>query len=119
MKTHKDLEVYKNAIDFVTNIYEITKSFPNSEMFGLVNQIRRSAVSIPSNISEGAARNHDKEFIQFLYVSLGSVSEIDTQLIISKNIGFITENIFVNLEKKLDLIKVELLGLIKYLKNKK
>ena len=72
MKTHKDLEVWKNSIELVTEIYRITETFPKSELYGLVNQIRRSAVSIPSNISEGAARNHQKEFIQFLYIAQGS-----------------------------------------------
>jgi len=65
MKTHKDLEVWKNSISMFTEIYSITKDFPNSELYGLVSQIRRSAVSVPSNIAEGAGRNHDKENIQF------------------------------------------------------
>ncbi len=66
MKTHKDLEVWKKSMDFVTLIYDITSSFPESEKFGLANQIRRASVSIPSNIAEGASRQHNKEFIQFL-----------------------------------------------------
>jgi four helix bundle protein len=118
MKTHKDLDVWKNSINFVTTIYETTKSFPNSEMFGLVNQIRRAAVSVPSNISEGASRNSNKEFIRFLYISLGSISEIETQLIISQNLNYISERIYNELTEKLNLIKVEMLGLIKFLKNK-
>jgi four helix bundle protein len=66
MKTHKDLDVYKLSIELVTEIYQLTASFPKEEMYGLTSQIRRSAVSIPSNIAEGSARNHKKEFIQFL-----------------------------------------------------
>jgi four helix bundle protein len=65
MKSHKDLDVWKRSVDLVTYIYKVTKSFPKKEIFGLTNQIRRSAISIPSNISEGTARNHSKEFIQF------------------------------------------------------
>ena len=67
IKTHKDLDVWKNSITLVTKIYEITGKFPKEEIYGIVNQMRRSAVSIPSNIAEGAGRNHKKEFIQFIY----------------------------------------------------
>lgn len=70
MSTHKDLIVWKKSIEFVTEVYKITGTFPSEEKFGLVSQLRRAAVSIPSNIAEGAARSHDKEFIQFLSISL-------------------------------------------------
>lgn len=70
MKTHKDLEVWKKSIAVVTDIYNLTANFPKEEKYGLTNQIRRAAVSIPSNIAEGAARRGDKEFIQFLHISL-------------------------------------------------
>ena len=89
MKTHKDLDVWKKAIIFVTSIYNSTSSFPKEELFGLTSQIRRSAVSIPSNIAEGAARNHNNEYRQFLYIALASAAELDTQIIISNNLGFI------------------------------
>jgi four helix bundle protein len=65
-------------MDLVSDIYKITESFPNKELYGLTNQIRRAAVSVPSNIAEGAARNSKKEFIQFLYIALGSLSELET-----------------------------------------
>jgi four helix bundle protein len=68
---HKDLDVWKKSINFVTRIYRVTEPFPKTEIFGLVNQLRRAAVSIPSNIAEGAARSSDKEFIHFLYIALG------------------------------------------------
>ena len=83
--THKDLAVWKKSMDLVTDVYELTSKFPREEQFGLTNQMRRSAVSVPSNIAEGAARNSTKEFIQFLYYSLSSLSELETQLLISKN----------------------------------
>ena len=67
-------------MDFVSSIYKITKDFPDDEKFGLTSQMRRAAISIPSNIAEGAARKNTKEYIQFLYYSLGSASEIETQL---------------------------------------
>ena len=116
MKTHKDLEVWKKSIDLVTNVYNISKSFPKEEIFGITSQIRRAAVSIPSNISEGAARNHKNEFIQFLYISLGSLSELETQLIICNNIGFLTTKILDDLNSKIIHIRSMLVGLIKSVK---
>ncbi len=91
MNTHRDLIVYQKSIEFVTEIYALTANFPKSEQFGIISQMRRCAVSIPSNIAEGSARNHIKEFIQFLYISLGSASELETQLIISRNLNFISD----------------------------
>ena len=83
---HKDLEVWKQAIELTKAVYELTAGFPASEIYGLTSQMRRSAISIPSNIAEGAARSSDKAFIQFLYVTLGSIAELDTQYILSKEI---------------------------------
>ncbi|MCL0074336.1 four helix bundle protein, partial [Dehalococcoidia bacterium] len=80
MKTHKDLEVWKEAVKLSVICYDMTKGFPREEQFGLVSQMRRAAISIASNIAEGAARAGNKEFIQFLYISLGSASELDTQI---------------------------------------
>jgi len=88
IKTHKDLDVWKLSIQLVKDIYQLSSKFPSDEKFGLVAQIRRAVVSIPSNISEGAARNSDKDYIRFLYISLGSLSEIETQLIIAEELGF-------------------------------
>ena len=89
MKSHKDLTVYKTSIDLVIDIYQLSQNFPDSEKFGLTSQIRRASVSIPSNISEGAARSSKKEFIRFLYIALGSVAEIETQLEIAYRLKFI------------------------------
>ena len=88
IKTHKDLDVLKLSIQLVKDIYQLSSKFFSEEKFGLVAQIRRAVVSIPSNISEGAARNSDKDYIRFLYISLGSLSEIETQLIIAEELGF-------------------------------
>ena len=113
---HKNLEAWKKATKFITEIYRITQDFPQHELYGLTNQIRRSAVSIPANISEGCARQSDKETIQFLYISIGSIAELETELLIAQNLGY-TSNIDEIMEK---LIKIRslVLGLIKYLKNK-
>ena len=118
MKTHKDLDVWKKSVSLVTLIYEFTKTFPKEEIYGITNQIRRSAVSIPSNIAEGSARQGDKEFIQFLYISLSSLSELETQLIISSNLKYMTLNDYESIMERLQEIRKMLIGLIKFLKNR-
>lgn len=112
MKTHKDLHVWQKAMDLVVDVYEITNRLPQSELYGLTSQIRRSAVSIPSNIAEGAGRNYDKEFIQFLYIALGSIAELETQLLLVQRLKFVET---IQFEKLYDVKKM-LLGLIKSLK---
>mgnify|MGYP001167574097 CR=1 FL=1 len=116
INTHHDLEVWKRSIRYVTTIYQLTESFPSVEKFGLTSQIRRSAVSIPSNIAEGAARQSSKEFIRFLYISMGSLSELETQIIICENLNYLTntdhlQNSIVDLKKMTN-------GLITYLKTR-
>jgi len=118
MRTHKDLDAWKLSVEFVTEVYKITRNFPKEELFNLSNQLRRAAVSVPSNIAEGAARQTAKEFIQFLYIALGSLQEADTQLLIAKNLGFLTLQRFQNLITDADKIGKMLNGLIKYLKEK-
>ncbi|NMB80834.1 MAG: four helix bundle protein [Ignavibacteria bacterium] len=118
MKSHKDLDVWKRAVDLVTNLYDATKKFPKNEIYGISNQIRRAAVSIPSNIAEGAARNHAKEFVQFLYVALGSSSELETQLLICKNLKYLSDDVSENIQKELDSIRKMIIGLIRNLENK-
>ena len=112
MKTHRDLIVWSKSIGFVTSIYKETKAFPNSELYGLTSQVRRATVSIPSNIAEGAARNHNKEFIQFLYIALSSASEVETQLIISCNLEYISKDVEAKLLSELNEISKMLKGLI-------
>ena len=113
---HKELDAWKKAIEIVSELYKVTDSFPEVEKFGLISQIRRAVVSIPTNIAEGAARKSNKEFIQFLYISLGSLSELETLLIISEKLGFLDS--YGKLEKDLINVKKLILGLIKYLKKK-
>lgn len=95
MKTHEDLVVWNKAIEFVVQLYKLTENFPENEKYGLTNQMRRAAVSIPSNIAEGAARSSDKEFVRFLYMSRASAVEIETQLLIAENLRFVKEDISV------------------------
>ncbi len=105
-------------MDFVVELYRITNQFPKEEKFGLVDQLRRAGVSISSNIAEGSARGSDKEFIRFLYFALGSASEVETQIILSHRLGFISNQIEDDLLKKNGNIKKMLIGLIKYIKGK-
>lgn len=86
--THRDLEVYKYSLDFVVKIYEMSNQLPFEEKYGLGSQIRRAAVSIPSNIAEGAARSSTKEFIRFLDICNGSLSELETQLVIIEKLQY-------------------------------
>ena len=116
MNSHKDLEVWQKSMDFAIVMYRLTERFPQEERFGLLSQIRRAAVSIPSNISEGAARNSKKEFVQFLYIALGSASELETQLLIAKKLAYLEdESAVID-----DLLSIQrmLMGLIKYLRSR-
>ncbi len=116
MKNHKDLDVWKMSMDFVEMVYAQSALYPKEEIYGLTSQIRRAAVSVPSNIAEGAARQGNKEFIQFLYISLGSIAEVETQTILAKRLGF-TDNID-TLLNNIERIKKMLNGLISHLKGK-
>jgi four helix bundle protein len=80
--THKNLKIWQNSIHLVIEVYNLTRAFPKEELYGLSSQMRRAAISVPSNIAEGAARKNKTEYLQFLYISLGSLSELETQLII-------------------------------------
>ena len=119
VRTHKDLDVWNKSVELVTEVYEITKNFPKDEMFGLTSQIRRSAVSIPSNIAEGSARKGNKEFAQFLYISLGSAAELETQFIIANNLKYMSSNEYESIIDDLSDIRKMLSGLIKYVRNRK
>lgn len=90
LESYRDLEVWKQTKGLVCLIYQVTKAFPKEEQFGLTNQLRRASVSIPSNIAEGCGRNHSKDSIQFFFISRGSLYEVETQIIISFDLGYIT-----------------------------
>jgi len=132
IKTHKDLDVWKEAIAVAKEVYKLTESFPQEETYGLTSQMRRAAVSIASNIAEGAARNSTKEFIQSLYIALGSLAELETQLLLARELEFVPENpspitdhrspitdhasLITDLDASIVRIRKMLLGLIKHLK---
>jgi len=116
MGTHKDLIVWQKSIHLVKVVYVETKSFPKEELFGLVSQMRKSAVSIPSNIAEGFGRGSKKECEHFAYIALGSASELETQFIISKELDYINEYNFATMSSLLNEIIKMLSALIASLK---
>jgi len=111
--TYKDLKAWEKGHQLVLRVYDITKDFPKEEMFGLVSQMRRCAVSITSNIAEGFSRKSFKEKVQFYYQSLGSLTELDNQLLISKDIKYISEVNFADTIQLLSEVQMILNGLIK------
>ncbi|WP_136465654.1 four helix bundle protein [Flagellimonas onchidii] len=92
MHRFKDLEIWKMSRFFCSNVYKITSSYPETEKFGIVSQLRRASVSVPSNIAEGCSRKSNKDFSRFLEIAIGSLYEIETQLLISNDLGFIQKN---------------------------
>ena len=113
---HKELEVWKQGMDLAEMVYLASKDFPREEMYGLTSQIRRSAVSVVSNIAEGAARRSDREFLQFLYIALGSLAEMETQLILAQRLKYLhtTQKV----AESLISVRRMLTGLITHLKQK-
>ena len=118
MNNFRELKVWQKAMNLVTNIYTNTSKFPQNEQFGLTSQIRRSSVSIASNIAEGFGRNTKNEFARFLRISIGSLFELQTQLEISKNLKFITSEKFDNILSESIEIEKMLKALIKSIQNK-
>lgn len=115
-RPHHKLEVWQKSMKLVKDIYTMTEQYPKSEVYGLTSQMRRSAISVPSNIAEGAARRSKAEFLQFLSVAQGSLSELDTQLELSKMLGFIEENEYSTLFLELNNIFKLLSGLMRSVK---
>ncbi|MEX2523784.1 MAG: four helix bundle protein [Gammaproteobacteria bacterium] len=115
-RSHHQLKAWQKAIELVSHIYAITKQFPRQEIYALTDQMRRSAVSVPSNIAEGAARTTTGEFLNFLSMARGSLSELETQVIISQRLGYMEENH--DIEEKIDEVFRLLAGLVKAIKKK-
>ena len=115
MHNFKELNVWQNSVDLATEIYQMTKVYPKSEIYGLTSQIRRCSISISSNIAEGAGRSGKKEFKYFLNIAYGSSFELETQLIISKNLNYVDHEKFEFLNEKIVEIQKMLYKLIKSL----
>lgn len=118
VESFKDLIVWKKGIELVNDIYKVTKKIPKEELYGLTSQIRRAAISIPANIAEGWGRGTTKNYIQFLEISRGSLFELNTLVIISYNQEYISKEICVEIENKLNEIGRMLNALITKLDNK-
>lgn len=116
MKKFKNLNIWKEGIDIVTNVYKLTAHFPEEEKLGLVSQMRRCALSIPSNIAEDYGRNSDSELNRFLNISRGSSYELETQFIISNNLGYISTKHPEEISYQLDIIQGGITNLQKKLK---
>jgi four helix bundle protein len=116
VRAHKKLDVWKESVSLSIEIYRLTERFPKSEIYGLISQMRRAAVSVPSNIAEGAARKTPKEFIANLYISGGSLSELDTLLEIATQLEYLSAIERVELDAMLESIGSKLGGLITHLK---
>jgi len=114
MKTHKDLDIWKRGIELVTEVYKLTRNFPREETYGLSSQMQRAAVSYPLNIAEGAARNSKADYSRFIYIALGSLSELETQVIISKNLAYSSD--IEKLLTEIEILRKMTLNFIKHLK---
>lgn len=115
----KELVVWQKSSDLVVEIYRLTKGFPKDELYGLISQLRRAAVSIPVNISEGYSRNCTNEFIQFLYIAFGSSSELETLVVLSNKLSFLSKQQTDIITDKIYEVKRLLRGLINSLKNRR
>ena len=116
IRPHRKLEVWQKSIELTETTYKITSLFPKEEVYGLTNQMRRCAVSIPSNIAEGAARNSVKEFLQFLGVAQGSLSELDTQVELAKRLQYLNETDYKNIVSLMATTFKLISGLVRRLK---
>ena len=117
-KPHKKLDAWKLSMDMVIDVYKTTNNFPREEKYGLTDQIRRATVSIPSNIAEGAARQTKKEFTNDLHMAQGSLSELDTQIELTRRLGYLDEETFRNVDKRMERIDKMISGLIRHLNKK-
>jgi four helix bundle protein len=118
LKNYQDLKVWQKAYQLCITIYKITKHFPKEERYGLTSQLKRSAVSVPSNIAEGYGRQTTREYMQSLYIAYGSHCELETQILLSKDLGYIKTEDFAVLQKDIGDVERMLKALIKSLQNK-
>ena len=118
LKNYKELNVWQKSYSLCLHLYKITKGFPKDEMYGLTSQIRRSAVSIPSNIAEGYGRKTTLEYVRFLYIAYGSVCELETQTMISGDLGYVEKESLQKLREEIGDVERMLKAMIKSLENK-
>lgn len=115
IRNFKDLKIWNKGIELVKIVYHLTSFYPAKETYGLVSQMRRASVSIPSNMAEGFMRRHNKEYKQFLYIALGSLAELETQVIVSEELTFITKEKSMEIQSKINELNKMTTSLIKCL----
>lgn len=113
MRDYKNIKAYQLAEELVVQIYKVTKTFPKEELYGLTSQLRRAAVSVPTNIAEGASRNHKRDYLQFLYISRGSVAEVECLLQLGYKLGYLEDKQYRQIEGQRNEIAKTLFGLIR------
>ena len=113
MRDFRQLKVWEEAHELTLEIYRITKSFPKEELFSLVNQMRRSSSSIPTNIAEGCGRESNRDYAHFLQIAIGSAFELDYQILLSKDLGYINQQTFAILNNRVDKVRRQLANLIR------
>lgn len=118
MGDYKQLAVWQKAHQLVLEVYQVTMSFPQEELYSLTSQIRRAALSIPSNIAEGSGRGYDKEFIRFLQIAIGSTNEVEYQVLLAHDLGFLDTAVHQQLNGQVIEVRRMLIGLIKSLSTK-
>ena len=118
IKSYKDLIAWQKSIALVTDVYSLTKKFPIDERYGLVSQLNKAVISVPSNIAEGWGRELSKNYLQFLRIARGSLMEVETMVLISKNLNFISEKEFIETQNKIEEVGKILQGLIKSINQK-
>lgn len=116
MRNYKNITAFQLADDLTLEIYKVTKKFPNEETYGLITQLRRAIVSVPTNIAEGASRQHKKDYLNFLFISRGSLAEVEYLLSLANKLGYIEKKDFENLEEKKQFAAKTLYGLIESVK---
>jgi four helix bundle protein len=114
INSYRDLDVWKQSRQLVKSVYQLSRSFPKEEQFGLTNQLRRAAISVPSNVAEGSGRNHSKDSIQFFFIARGSLYEIETQLIISFDLEYISDSHLKEVLEQVTRCKKLINGFINY-----
>ena len=117
VRSYRDLLIWQRGIELAKAVYEITRTFPSYERYGLSNQLQRAAVSIPSNIAEGQARQHRREFRRYLRIALGSLAEVDTQLFLAQELGYFSEGRGNEIQMMIVELRKMIFGLIDRLSN--
>ena len=118
LRNYKELKVWEKSYQLCLQVYQITKGFPKNEIYGLISQMRRAALSIPSNIAEGYGRKTTPEYLRYLYIAYGSVCELETQVLLSGDLGYFEEKSLLKLQQDLGEVERMLKALIKSLENK-